>query len=171
DLAKRVPEEKFLIIMPHARKGDAAADEEINKIMAEVRQAADELENLQYIESVPFNEIQAYYNAAKLFVNTSEYEGFPNSFIQSCIGKTGILSYRVNPDKFITRYRAGYLCDDNPEKAADYIKNLDPEKIRDIGNNAYTYVVMNHDIEEIGKRYIRDFIELTDSKIVCEGVC
>ncbi|MGI6086199.1 MAG: hypothetical protein ACOYIF_12335, partial [Acetivibrionales bacterium] len=42
DLAKRVPEEKFLIIMPHARKGDAAADEEINKIMAEVRQAADE---------------------------------------------------------------------------------------------------------------------------------
>lgn len=171
DLAKRVPEEKFLIIMPHARKGDGALDEQINKIMTEVRKAADELANLQYIESVPFNEIQAYYNAAKLFVNTSEYEGFPNSFIQSCIGKTGILSYRVNPDKFITQYGAGYLCDDDPEKAADYIKNLNSEKIQDIGKKAYSYVVMNHDIEEIGKAYIRDFIELTDSKIVCEGVC
>ncbi|MGI6123761.1 MAG: glycosyltransferase family 4 protein [Acetivibrionales bacterium] len=171
DLAKRVPEEKFLIIMPHARKGDSLLDEKIDKMINDVKKAAKELKNFKYIESVPFNEIQAYYNAAKLFVNTSEYEGFPNSFIQSCIGKTGILSYRVNPDEFLTQYGAGYLCDDDPEKAAEYIRNLNSKKIKEIGNKAYSYVVMNHDVEQIGKAYIRDFIELTDSKIVCEGVC
>jgi glycosyltransferase involved in cell wall biosynthesis len=171
DLARRVPDERFLIIMPHARKGDSVLDEQIDIMIAEVKKAAAKLKNLEYIESVPFSEIQTYYNTAKLFVNTSEYEGFPNSFIQSCIGKTGILSYRVNPDEFLTRYGAGYLCDDDPEKAANYIKMLNPEIIKDTGEKAYSYVVANHDVEEIGKTYIRDFILLTHSKITCEGVC
>ena len=160
DLARRIPGEKFIIIMPHVRKADDLQNQRIKHIIADVKAAAEELENLDYLEFVPFNEIQQYYNRAKLFINTSEYEGFPNSFIQSCVGRTGILSLRVNPDGFLNEYDLGYCCDDSIDKAVDFIRGLDSGKIDRMGENAYNYVMQNHDILTIGRIYADDFTRL-----------
>ena len=169
ELARRLPNEKFLIIMPHANKADSKLDERITEIIKEVKKASGELDNLKYIPSVPFSQIQSYYNRAKLFVNTSEYEGFPNSFIQACIGKTGILSLRVNPDDFITRYNAGLCCNDDFEKAVEFIKGLTKKDISKYGENAFFYVRMNHDITRIGGDYAEDFLKMSFQKDGCGG--
>lgn len=170
ELARNLPEERFLIIMPYEQRIDKAQDECLKKIISDVRSASCELGNLEYIESVPFDKIQPYYDAAKLFVNTSEYEGFPNSFIQACIGKTGILSYRVNPDNFLTQYGAGFCCDDDTDKAVAIIKSLDDKRIEEIGNKAYAYAVKNHDVRHICKGYISDFLKLLDKEKTNEDV-
>lgn len=160
ELAKKLPEEKFVMIMPNVQKTDKLQNERIEYITAEVKKAAGELKNLEYLEYVPFNQIQNYYNRAKLFVNTSEYEGFPNSFIQSCVGRTGILSLRVNPDGFLTEYDLGHCCRDDVGEAIAFIRALDAGKLEEMGNNAWQYVMQNHDILTIGKIYIDDFLKL-----------
>lgn len=160
ELAKNLPDEKFVMIMPYVQKTDELQNERIKRITAEVKKAAVELNNFEYLEYVPFNQIQNYYNKAKLFVNTSEYEGFPNSFIQSCVGKAGILSLRVNPDEFLTENNLGHCCRDNMEEAINFIRGLDADRIEKMGRNAGEYVKQNHDVSSIGKIYMDDFQKL-----------
>jgi glycosyltransferase involved in cell wall biosynthesis len=75
---------------------------------------AESLPNLEFIEKVPYHEIQEYYDRAKVFVNTSTFEGFPNSFIQAGLGKTAILSMCVDPDGMIGVFGSGVLSGDSP---------------------------------------------------------
>ena len=44
-----------------------------------------------------------------MFVNTSEYEGFANSFIQAGQGGAAILSFEVDSDGVLSRHGAG-IC-------------------------------------------------------------
>lgn len=169
ELAKRLPGEKFVIVMPHARKADEVSNARINRLIDEVKRASGMLRNLEYLEFIPYDKIQDYYNRAKLFVNTSEYEGFPNSFIQSCIGKAGILSFRVDPDGFLENYGLGFCCNDSLDKAAGFIDRLTEEKVGAMGENAVGYVVGNHDIAKIGRIYMEDFLKLAGFKLHEKG--
>jgi len=169
EMAKRIPEEKFLIIMPHGQRAEKSQNHQIESIIADVKKAAGELKNLEYLEFVPYNRIQTFYNRAKLFVNTSEYEGFPNSFIQSCMGSTGILSLRVNPDGFITKHELGFHCDDSIDKAVKFIRGLSSEDIKRMGENAYNYVMQNHEVSKICSRYVEDFNKLMSSDFASKG--
>jgi glycosyltransferase involved in cell wall biosynthesis len=160
-LARSLPDEKFVMIMPHIRSTEDLENTYEKEMTGTARKASEELENFEYYEFIPFQEIQRFYNHAKLFVNTSEYEGFPNSFIQSCLGRTGILTFRVNPDGILDRYGLGYCCGDDPDRAVEFIRELEGRQIRKMGENAYDYVKQNHDPSRIGKAYLGDFMRLT----------
>ncbi|MFZ5986945.1 MAG: glycosyltransferase family 4 protein [Bacillota bacterium] len=142
ELARRMPEEKFVMVMP----GKSSTKD---RILEEVSQ----LENLEFIDFVPFYRIQEYYDRAKLFVNTSLYEGFPNAFVQACLGKTPILSFSVNPDNFINENNLGVVCDDSLDRAVDFITELKEGKLEFYGQNAFSYVKRNHDIAKISAIY------------------
>lgn len=153
EMVKRLPQEQFIMIMP----GE-------NELQARIREEAKNLPNLRFIDYVPFAQIQPYYDAAKLFVNTSEYEGFPNAFVQACLGKTPILSFNVNPDNFIGVNELGYFCQDDMERAIDFIKDYTPGSMRTLGENALGYVKQNHDIARIGLVYEEIIQRLTDGR-------
>ncbi len=142
ELARRLPDENFIIIM----SGDKLLQDEVKESMQG-------LSNINFIDYVPFSEIQKYYDGAKLFVNTSEYEGFPNSFIQACLARTPLLSFRVNPDDFITNNRLGCFCRDDISAAEEFIRGLDINKINEYGSNALEYVRKNHNIEKSVQEY------------------
>lgn len=141
-LAKECPEEEFVIIIP----GDAPVKDR-------AKEEASKLKNVKFLDYVEFFKIQRYFDEAKLFVNTSEFEGFPNSFIQACIGKTPILSFNVNPDGFITKNNIGFCCNDDFDSALRFIKGLNAEKIKYYGDNAIKYIKENHDIEITASKY------------------
>ena len=101
DLAKAFPQQRFVMI---CQEGTGDAD-----YQRLVRQA-EAIENLTFLRRVPYHEIDRYFERATLFVNTSESEGFPNAFIQAAAAGAAILSYNVNPDDFLTRYRCGLSC-------------------------------------------------------------
>ena len=142
DLAERLPDEKFVFIMPVYNYEELPILKRIAK-----------LKNVEYIEYVPFHQIHTYYERAKLFVNTSEFEGFPNSFIQSCLARTPILSFRVNPDNIITEYGIGSCCNDDMSAAVRFVRQLTPEGVKIMGDNALRYVKINHDIEQSAREY------------------
>ena len=85
-----------------------------------VAKRAASLPNLRFIEKVPYHEIQSHYDAARVFVNTSEWEGWPNSFIQAGLGRTALLSLAVNPDGIFERFGLGcYAAGDFEKLKAD----------------------------------------------------
>jgi glycosyltransferase involved in cell wall biosynthesis len=144
-LAREVPSERFVMIC-QARPG--------NRRYGELARLATGTANLQLIKSVPFQEVEHYFRRAKVLVNTSSSEGFPNSFIQAGMCGTAILSLKVNPDGFLDRFSCGFCASGDWNKFADSLKELvrDDLHLR-IGENARKYVQENHDIGRVIDRY------------------
>lgn len=135
ELARTLPDQKFVMVI----KGD-------NELTEKIREQSLDIPNLKIVYDVPFHEVQNFYDRAKCFVNTSDDEGFPNSFLQSFLGRTPVLSYNVDPDNVITNYDLGYHCGNDPDKAARFINVLSEEKIYKYGENAISYMKEHHDL-------------------------
>jgi len=145
DLAAKFSDEQFVMICQQAT-GDTN--------YGRLRDLAAKRANLQFIEHVPFNEIDAYFLNARVFVrvfvNTSTSEGFPNTFIQAGKCATPILSLNVNPDGFLDRYSCGICCGDDEVRLADSLRTmLDDQRCEQMGRSAREYVEANHDITKI----------------------
>lgn len=100
--------------------------------------------------------------AEKVFINSSIYEGFPNTFIQSLKNCTPIISLNVDPDNIIKMYNVGFFCNDDISKAELYLQKLIEDKnlYKNISQNAYLYTLYNHDIEVISKTWANLIIYL-----------
>jgi len=94
--------------------------------------------NFDYIEEVDLEQSNRLIARASLFINTSEpFEGFPNTFIQSWLRQTVVLSLTVDPDDFISKYTLGAMTGDQKSMSAKIVSLLDdPEELADMGVNA-----------------------------------
>lgn len=149
ELARRLPKEQFIMIMP----GN-------NELTETVIEQVKELPNVEFHHYVPFEEIHHYFEHAKLFVNTSTYEGFPNTFIQCGMARTPILSFCINPDNIMNEYKLGLVCNDSIQAAVDFIQNLDASSIQKYGQNIRQYTLAEHDIINTFHRYEELFLKL-----------
>jgi len=100
DLVEQIPEARCEMICPREDAG----------LWESVHARAAKLPNLTFHERIPYHQIQGHYDAARIFVNTSRAEGWPNSFIQSGLGETAILSLSVKPDDLFERFQLGALA-------------------------------------------------------------
>ncbi len=152
ELAKQMPQQQFTIICQKAIK-----DTEYDSLAAKAQQ----ITNLEFIPRVPFRKIREYFQRARMLVNTSDYEGFPNTFIQACKWATPILSLNVNPDGFLDKYECGMCANGDWELFVDMLKQmLNRETAHKLGNNARKYVEEFHDINKIIKKYKTLFIQV-----------
>jgi glycosyltransferase involved in cell wall biosynthesis len=151
-LTRQMPEHRFTMICQRAI-GDKLYDNLVKK--------AKHIENLEFIQRVPFHQIHEYFRRARVFVNTSDYEGFPNTFIQACECATPILSLNVNPDDFLNEYNCGLCAKGDWELFVDMLKKLlKRETAHKLGNNARKYVEQKHDITKIVEQYKRCFTQI-----------
>jgi len=126
---------------------------------------AEGIANLEFLERVGFHEIDEYFQRAKVLVNTSDSEGFPNTFIQACKWATPILSLNVNPDGFLERYQCGKCAEGDWGQFVRMLTELaEPETQKEYGCNARRYVEEHHDIKRIIEEYKRIFRELIVKK-------
>lgn len=120
----------------------------------QLRQAAKGISNLTFIDYVPFHEIDRYFEQARIFVCTSDAEGFPNTFVQACKAGTAILSLNVNPDGFLDRYRCGVCANGDWQRFADTLRMwLTANEAEQLGQNGIAYIKENHDIGRIIEDY------------------
>jgi glycosyltransferase involved in cell wall biosynthesis len=158
-LAEKLPRQEFVMICPYHEK-DYPAWHKLKKNAAK-------LTNLKLIQQVAFSEIQNYFNTALLFVNTSEAEGFPNTFLQAAQAESPIASLSVNPDGFITRYNCGIFAANDFNKLVNETKKLldNPELLQQKGKNAGQYLKENHDAKILGKRFGEIITELAKPQL------
>jgi glycosyltransferase involved in cell wall biosynthesis len=147
ELAQANPNYSFLMIMPTNNQSESInlRDQILDKIR--------DLPNLKYIPYVESSEIQSYFDQAILFVNTSSAEGFPNTFIQSGLGYTPVLSIGINPDHIFDRYTLGQYCEEDLSMANAFIRSLTQEKIQEMGKASHQYVEENHSISHVCSQY------------------
>jgi len=145
-LAQCFPEIQFFMI------GGDSADIVLNE---SVKQHAKRVPNLKLLGAVPFSEIGFYYRNASLLINTSMYEGFPNSFVQAWMYYVPVLSLNANPDNILTRYNVGIVSGDYNRMISDLGRLLEDPILREkMGQNGRNYAEAEHDIHVNIKEYI-----------------
>ncbi len=103
--------------------------------------------NVTFIERVPYHEAQEHYDAAKIFVNTSTYEGWPNSFIQAGLGETALASLDVNSDELFGRFGLGVFGRGDFGRWTEDIRSLlaDEGRLGRCQRESERFVVTLHD--------------------------
>ena len=146
-LAKKFYNEDFIIICNKGKN---------KSYFNNIKKLSKNLRNLKFIEFVPFDNIDKYFKEAKILVNTSLYEGFPNTFIQAFKNKTPVISLNVNPGHIITRFKLGFLCENNFEKMVCALKNLlNDHKLYDsYSKNTFSYAKNYHNIKKTSEKWI-----------------
>jgi glycosyltransferase involved in cell wall biosynthesis len=151
DLAEQMPREKFVMICPHAL-GDEKYEQMVSR--------AQSVENLEFLQQVPFHQIDKFFQRAKVFVCTSQREGFPNTYIQACKCATPILSLNINPDDFLNKYSCGLCCGGDKQHLADTLKFMLAEnRYVQMGRNGRKYAEEHHDIKKIVEQYKAIFLQ------------
>lgn len=77
EIARRLPNYRFVMI------GGPDPDRRSQEYFQSLKDAAKDLPNLELKGFVPLAETERHFNEARVFLNTSEYEGFPNTFLQA----------------------------------------------------------------------------------------
>ena len=156
ELAKAIPNEHFTIVCQTLNN---------DRHYKDLIEQAGKIQNLQFIRHVPFDRINDYFQRAKVLVNTSDSEGFPNTFIQACNCGAAILSFNVNPDGFLDTYKCGLCCNGD---AAQLTYNtrflLDGDRYVEFSLNARKYSEKHHDITRIAGEYKSVFARLAQKR-------
>lgn len=92
DLARHFPSRKFVMVGGADNINDPG-----QAFHRRMRALAASVTNLEFVGYVPFAEVGRYFDGASLFVNTSDSEGFPNTFLQAWIRGVPTLSF-VRPE-------------------------------------------------------------------------
>lgn len=77
------------------------------------------IRNLRYVEKIPFQKTPEIFNQTRLLVNTSEYEGFPMTFVQAMCFGVPILTLGIDPDTTVSSV-AGLVARDGQDLVAKY---------------------------------------------------
>jgi glycosyltransferase involved in cell wall biosynthesis len=109
-LARLLPQLNF-----HMIGGPQAGHEALYQDTA---QQAWAIPNLHFHGQVPYHDVNAFYERARVFVNTSETEGFPNSYLQAWRRGTPVVTF-FDPDRVIARHGLGLAVDTLGEMARD----------------------------------------------------
>jgi glycosyltransferase involved in cell wall biosynthesis len=112
DLAANCPELHFVMIV-------GRTDEAALRALEAVRP-----NNLRIVGHVPPAEIGDYLARARVFVNTSRFEGFPNTFLQCAVAGVPLVSLEVDPDGILSRHGCGLVARGDPEAMRQAVRRL-----------------------------------------------
>ena len=148
DIARKNQNYEFVMICPKVKNDEI--------FYALIKKEALQIKNLKFIKFVEFRKIQKYFENALLFVNTSYYEGFTYTLIQSGKAKTPVVYLNVNPDGVINKYNLGYFSNGSIKNLNNNIRRLiENHKLwNEKSNSIYDYIEANHDMNKLSTKWI-----------------
>jgi glycosyltransferase involved in cell wall biosynthesis len=103
------------------------------------------LPNVEFVGVIPRDEILEFLKQAKFLLNTSRYEGFSNTFLESMLTGTPILTTtQVNPDGIIDNYGLGIVYENQSDLLLKF-GQLSQNDYLNLSQNCIAYVKENHD--------------------------
>jgi glycosyltransferase involved in cell wall biosynthesis len=139
-LAECYPDEKFLMVCPPFSEVDT-------DYFTSLMQHSSRLKNLVFIDHyIHFSELDNLFSKSKLFINTSESEGFPTTFIHACKNGIPVLSLSVNPDNIFETHGIGFYCHDKMEELKARMEEIcrDEELYKTTVQNCLRYFDTHH---------------------------
>ena len=111
---------------------------------------AGKLGNFVYLGRRSQEEVNALLAEAHVLVNTSQWEGFPNTFIQAWMRKVPVVSLNVNPDKVFDKENIGFYSRSYEKLREDVKRLIENDELREsMGNDAQIYSYANHSAKNV----------------------
>ena len=147
DLAEDLPQARCrMICAPHD-----------GPLLAVVKARASRLPNVEFVEGVAYRDIQGHFNEAKIFVNTSSHEGFPNTFAHAGLGGAAIASLEIDPDRMFSAFGAGVQAHGDFRALEAGVRELlgDATRLAAASSESARYVREWHDNEKNTAAFLR----------------
>jgi glycosyltransferase involved in cell wall biosynthesis len=146
DLAAMLPQYRFHMV--------GGPQPGFSALYGDIRRRAASLPNVVFHGRVPYHEIGPLYARARVFVNTSDTEGFPNSYLQAWIRGTPVLAF-FDPDSVIARRGLGCAVGATTEMRAAVSRMLEQPATREASAlRCRAYMQAEHGEERILQPYL-----------------
>lgn len=124
------------------------------ELYRQIAERASNLENLRFHGRVPYHDVNDFYERAKVFVNTSDSEGFPNSYLQAWARGTPVIAF-FDPDGVIEREGLGY-SPASLNEMAEVVSHLvnSPEEWNRMSLACKRYMSLNYHDDTILEPYL-----------------
>lgn len=110
--------------------------------------------NLRLLGPKKPSELPEIYSRAKVLVNTSEVEGFPNVLVEAGMRGVPYVGF-IDPDGVVTEQSLGFRCEHLNDMAIKIDLLMKEEDLRlKLGKNARQFVEENRDIEKVVKIWL-----------------
>jgi glycosyltransferase involved in cell wall biosynthesis len=152
ELAELMPQTQFVMI------GGPGADE--FGLYQHIQNRARSLKNLEFLGFQAFACTEREFDRTHLFVNTSESEGVPNSFLQAWARGIPTVSF-IDAGARLNSKKVGVIVQDRAQMIGAIKKLLDDVQLHAYeGSHAREYVLKNHAPEAVIPVYEREFCDL-----------
>ena len=116
--------------------------------------------NIEYIGELPIKEVNEVLSESHILVNTSEYEGFSNTYIQAWMRKVPVVTLNSDPDDVIKEKEIGFHSKNFDQMVQDVKKLIENEKLREeMGERSQKFALQTFSVSNIS-RFV-DLIEQT----------
>ena len=130
DLAKEFAQEANVRFVMIGRQG-------IGKHHANFMARLEQQKNVDYLGELPIDEVNRTLSESHVFVNTSDYEGFPNTFIQAWMREVPVVSLNVDPAGLLANHHLGFYSGSQKKLKHDVAVLLRDHRTREeIGRRA-----------------------------------
>ena len=147
-LAKAFESSANVLFVMVGREGSQSLQNEINVL-------SEHAANFEYVGELSQYQVNNLLDESHIFVNTSSYEGFPNTFIQAWMRRMPVVSLNVDPDDVLFKNKMGYHSKTFEQLVADLATLInDPELVKEQGNRAYEYAISKHSMNSNINKFV-----------------
>jgi glycosyltransferase involved in cell wall biosynthesis len=149
DLAEAVPEAKFRMVgVPTGPDGP--------RLAAALAERAATLPNVELLEPRPRPELAPLYDSAVAVVNTAEFEGMPNIFLEGWARGVPALALQHDPDGMIVRERLGAFAGGDPARLAEQARALWAGRAdqHELAARCMAHMREHHSLESVAEGWI-----------------
>ena len=119
--------------------------------------------SVEVMGEVPNDQVNILLSHAHVLVNTSQQEGFSNTFIQAWMRGVPVISLQVDPDDILKNEKIGFCSGSFDQLVTDTRRIIEEKEMREcMGKRARKYAIENHSLDNI-KKIIELFSELLDA--------
>jgi len=120
----------------------------------QLRKNAEGIPNLHFVGEVSPDAVHDYYRNAKILINTSDYEGFPNTFLEAWRYETPVVSLFFDLDETLASEEVGMISGDMAQLEQDVrLLAQDPKCRSQMGAAAREMVASHYSLANVTEEY------------------
>lgn len=129
------------------------------KYYEKIEQLSGAVPNLSFLGAKSFEEVNNLLSESRLLVCTSEFEGFPNTFLQAWAQSVPVVS-TVNPNNLLTEYKLG-KCVSTQEELCESMESLMSDSLcyQSYEEAIRDYFLLNHSAEHAFEK-LMDYLHI-----------
>jgi glycosyltransferase involved in cell wall biosynthesis len=150
ELARALPDAKFRMVavpVPHTKGGP--------ELMRTLERDAATVPNLELLSPRPRRALMGLVDRAVAVVNTADFEGMPNIFLEGWTRGVPALALTHDPDDVIERHRLGAFAHGSPEEFVDLARRMWEERWNqaDVAARCRAYILEHHSADSVSARW------------------